>query len=217
MPMHTHMQCPARTPHAPRSTCMHIVCVGGGLVGTVQVQSRLGHSTPPRVFHPHGGQSGGWPPTLSSHVVSVYAGFVTWGDMVWPWPALWRGWTVPTARVTHTHHTAVWSMGNSFTDEVSSDARAQTTHKHAHIHAIADTWGWRVHVAHARVCGTSSLKASTAAPYLTPRSSPRCYARKHTHTETLQKSPGPSQERGHDACYTHAANEHSHARVPHKP
>ena len=84
MAMHTHMQCTARTPHAPRSTCMHIVCVGGGLVGTVQVQSRLGHSTPPppRVFHPHGGQSGGWPPTLSSHVVSVYAGFVTWGDMV---------------------------------------------------------------------------------------------------------------------------------------
>ena len=105
MAMHTHMQCTARTPHAPRSTCMHIVCVGGGaLVGTVQVQSRLGHAPhpPPRVFHPHGGQSGGWPPTLSSHVVSVYAGFVTWGDMVWPWPALWRGWTVPTARGPHT-------------------------------------------------------------------------------------------------------------------
>ena len=196
-------------------------------MGTVQVQSRLGHSTPPpRVFHPHGGQSGGWPPTLSSHVVSVYAGFVTWGDMVWPWPALWRGWTVPTARVTHTHHTAVWSMGNSFTDEVSSDARAQTTHKHAHahvhnasvhIHAIADIGGSRVHAAHARACGTSSLMARTAAPYLNPDQATDATARKHTPTlKHCRGTPGHHRSGGTTlATYTQRTN--TATQVPHKP
>ena len=81
---------------------------------------------------------GGSHPTLPSHVVSMYAGFVTWCDMVWPWPALWPGWAAPTAWVTHTHHTAVWSMGVFVTVclPMRSHAHAHTrTHTRTHPRA----------------------------------------------------------------------------------